>query len=99
MRAQEPVAETVDRGDPRAVELTGQVRPPALAKRSADARPQLACCLSRVGDDEDRVDVDASVADRAHVALDEHGRLPGPGAGRDEHRALGLDRGELLLVE
>ncbi len=52
----------------------------------------------RVGDDEQRVDVEALVADRAHEALDEHGRLAGAGARGDEDAPAGLDRGGLLGI-
>ena len=99
MRAQKPVAEAVNRGDPRRVELTGEVGPPALAQRGSDARAELTRSLPRVGDDQDRVHVDAALADGTHVALDEHRRLAGAGASRDEHRPLRLDRSELVIVE
>ena len=99
IRPQQPGAEAVDRRDPRAVELAGEVVPPTLGERRADPRPQLAGGAARVRDDEDRVDVEAAVEDRADDALDEHGRLPGAGAGRDEDLARRLDRRALLLVE
>src|SRR5207247_948957 len=73
VRAQEPGAEAVDRGDPRAVELAREVGASARMERGADARAQLARRLARVRDDEDRVDVEADIADRAHEPLDEHG--------------------------
>ena len=99
MRAEQTVAEPVDGRDPRAVELTCELRPAPVAQRGADTRSQLAGRLARVRDDEDRFDVDAAVANGAHVALDEDRRLPRARAGRDEDRAFRLDRGELLLVE
>ena len=73
--------------------------PPALGERYADPRAQLAGGASRVGDDEDRVDVEAALCDSTDDPLDEHGRLAGAGTGRDEDLAPGLDRGELLMVE
>ena len=88
MRAQEPVAEAVDRRDPGAVELAGRVRSAAREQRLADARAKLAGSLARVRDDEDRVDVEPVVADGAREALDEHGRLAGARTRGDEHLAV-----------
>ena len=99
IRAQQPAAEAVDRRDPRAVELAREVVAAALGERRANPRPQLARGAPRVRDDEDRVDVEAAIEDRAHDALDEHRRLAGAGAGGDEHLARRLDRGALLLVQ
>ena len=99
MGAQQAAAEAVNRRDPGAVELACEVGTAALAQRGPDARPKLAGRLARVGDDEDRLDVDAAIADRAHVALDENRRLSRSRAGGHEDRAFGLDRGELLLVQ
>ncbi len=95
---QQPQAEAVDRRDPRAVELTGEILAPALRERSANARAQLARRATRVRDDEDRVDVEPAVADGADEALDEDGGLARAGARGDEHLAGCLDRCELLLV-
>ena len=86
----------MDRRDPGAVELAREVVPAALREGGADPRPQLAGGAARVRDDEDRVDVEAALADRADDPLDEHGRLAGAGAGGDEDLARRLDRGELL---
>ena len=99
MRTQQPGAEAVDRGDPGAVELACEVRPPALSQSGPDARSQLPGRLARVRDDEDRLDVDAAIADGAHVALDQNRRLPGSRAGGHEHRPVGLDSSQLLLVQ
>ena len=99
MGLQEPVAEAVDRRDPRAVELTGEVVPPAVEERGADPAPELARRLARVRDDEDRLDVEPALAHRADVALDENRRLPGPRAGRDEDVPGRLDGLELLVVQ
>ena len=99
MRTQEPAAEAVDGRDPCAVELSREVVTPALVECGSDPAAQLARRLARVRDDEDRLDVDPALAHRSDVALDEHRRLAGAGAGRDEHRAFGLDRSELLVVE
>ena len=60
---------------------------PRACSAARIARPQLARGLARVGDDEHRLDVEALVADGAHEPLDEHGRLAGSRAGRDEHLA------------
>ena len=84
---QEPQAEAVDGRDPGAVELAREVVAPALGERGADARAQLAGRAPRVRDDEDRVDVEPALADRAHEALDEHRRLAGARAGGDEDLA------------
>src|SRR6185312_14547376 len=75
MRAQQPVAEAVDRGDPRPIELARQVWTSTLDEPGADPAAQLAGRLLRVGDDEDRFDVDALVADGTRETLDEHLRL------------------------
>ena len=71
---------------------------PRATQRGTDPRAQLRRRLPRVGDHEDRLDVEAVVADGAHEPLDEHGGLPRPGAGGDEDLAVRLDRGQLLLV-
>ena len=91
VRPQQAVAEAVDGRDPGAVELAGEVGPPELDEPRADPRPQLAGGLLGVGDHEDRVDVEAALADGAREALHEHGRLAGAGAGGDEDDAVGLD--------
>ena len=98
MRLQQPVAEAVDGRDPGRVELARQVVAVELQQPLADPAAQLAGRALGVGDHEDRVDVDAALADRAAEALDDHGRLAGPGARRDEDDALLLDRPELLAV-
>jgi hypothetical protein len=96
---EQPVAEAVDRRDPRAVELAGEVVPSAFAQRRADAPAQLARRALRVRDHEHGVDGDAAVADGTHEALDEDGRLSGPGSGRHEDPSRGLDRCSLLRVQ
>ena len=98
VRAQEARAEAVDRRDPRAVELAREIGPAAAVERGADARAQLAGRLPRVRDHEHRLDVEALLAHRAHEALDEHARLAGARAGRDEDLARRLDRFRLLFV-
>ena len=99
MRFQEPVAETVDRRDPRAVEIAREIVAAPIDERRPDPRAQLARRLARVRDDEDGVDVEPALADRADVALDEDRGLSGARSGRYEHRAAGLGRGELLVVQ
>ena len=99
IRLEQAEAEAVDRRDPRAVELAREIVAAAARKLRADARAQLAGRAPRVRDDEDRVDVEALVARRAHEALDEHRRLAGARAGGDEDLARRLDGGELLRVE
>ena len=60
---------------------------------------QLAGGALGVGDDEDEVDVASPrSADSADEALDEHRRLPGSCARRDEDDARLVDRGLLLRV-
>ena len=98
VRLQQPVAEAVDGRDPGCVEIAHQVVAAELQQPLADPAAQLAGGALGVGDHEDRVDVHAALADRAAEALDDHGRLAGPGARRDEDDALLLDRAELLLV-
>ena len=99
MRLQQPQAEAVDRGDPRAVERARQVVTPELVQAGADAASELARGALRVGDHQHRLDVDAALADRLDEPLDEHGRLTGPGAGRDEDLPARRDRRGLLLVQ
>ncbi len=96
---QQAKAEAVDGRDPRAVELAGEVGPPALVQGRADAGAELGRRLARVGDDEQRVDVEPVVAHRADEPLDEDRRLAGAGARRDEDLASGLDRRDLLRIE
>ena len=98
MRTKQPAAEPVDRRDPGPVELAGEVGPPALEQRGADACAKLSGGLTGVGDDEHRLDIEAFVAHGADEALDEHRGLARPGAGRDEDLAAGLDGRGLLLV-
>ena len=98
VRREEPPAEAVDRRDPGAVEVAREIGPLELDQAGADPRAQLAGGTIGVGDHEQRVDVEAVLDDRPGEALDEDGRLPGAGAGRDERRAAGLDRSRLLLV-
>ena len=95
---QQPVAEAVDGRDPRGVELAREVVAAELEQALADPAAQLAGGALGVGDHEDRVDVHALLADRAAEALDDHRRLAGPGARRDEDDALLLDRAELLAI-
>ncbi len=95
---QEAVAEAVDGGDPGAVEPPRKVGPAPAPELRPDPRPQLSRRALRVGDDEDRLDVEAAVADRFDEALDEHGRLPRPCSGRDEDPAFRFDGRPLLGV-
>jgi hypothetical protein len=88
----------VDRRDPRAVERARQVAAAELDEAGADPGPELASRTLRVGDDEQRVDVDAALADRLREALDEHGGLSRAGPGRDEDLASCRDGGRLLGV-
>ena len=99
VRAQQPVAEAVNRGDPRAVESTREIGAPSLDEPGTDTAPQLARRLLGVGDDEDRLDVDALVADGAGEALDEHTGLPRACARGDEHQSARVDRRALFRVE
>ena len=92
MRAQQARAEAVDGRDPGAVEPAREIGTAALAERGADARAELAGRLPRVRDHEHRLDVEPLLAHRAHEPLDEHRRLSGAGAGRDEDLASGRDR-------
>ena len=98
MRLQQPVAEAVDGRDPGRVEITHQIVAAELQQPLADPPAQLTGGALGVGDHEDRIDVHAALADRAAEALDDHGRLAGAGARRDEDDALLLDRAELFLI-
>src|SRR5206468_4732071 len=84
IRLQEPVAEAVDRRDPRAVELAGEIGATELEQPRANASAQLAGGPLGVRDDEDRGDVEPGLADRMDEPLDQHIRLPGAGARGDE---------------
>ena len=95
--AEQPVTEAVDGRDPGAVELAGEIGAPRLQEPRPDARAQLAGRPLGEGDDENRVDVDASL-DRAQEALDDDRRLAGAGARGDEHRARGVDGRRLLRI-
>ncbi len=99
VRLQQAVAEAVDRRDPRAVDLPGEIGPAAPGELGPDPAAQLGCGALRVRDDEDRADVETALADRAREALHENRRLARSGPGRDEHLAGGLDRRQLLGVE
>ena len=96
MRLQEAVAEAVNRGDPGAVELTGEVVPVELRETAADPAAQLTCGPFRVRDREHRVDRKPAFAHRPYEALDEHRRLSGACAGGDEDEPARVDRRELL---
>ena len=98
MGTEQTRAEAVDRRDPRVVELERQIRAAALEQARPDPGAKLAGGTLGVRYDEHRVDIDAVVDDRANEALDEHGRLAGPGAGGDEDVTRRLDRSALLLV-
>ena len=98
VRREEPPAEAMDRGDPRTVEVAREIGPLQLDQAGADPPAELAGGTIGVGDDEQRVDVETVLHDRPGEPLYEHRRLAGAGAGRDERRAAGLDRGRLLLV-
>ena len=78
--------------------LARQVVAAELEQPLPDPAAQLAGRALGVGDHEDRVDVEPALADRAAEALDDHRRLAGAGAGRDEDDALLLDRPQLLAV-
>src|SRR6185295_8957154 len=82
-----------------AVERASKIGPAALDETRADARTELARRLLRVRDHEDGLDVDTLVADRAREALDEHARLTGAGAGRDEDEPAGIDGCALFPVQ
>ncbi len=99
MGSQETVAEAVDRRDPRGVEPAREIGPTSRSQRGTDPAAELACRLPRVGDDEDRLDVDTAVADGLHVTLDENRGLAGAGSRGDEHRSRGVDGGKLLVVQ
>ena len=99
MRTQQPVTEAVDRGDPRPVELAREVRTSTLDESRTDPAAQLAGRLLRVGDHEDRFDVDALVADGTRETFHEHLRLACTGSGRDEDEPARVDCALLFRVE
>ena len=97
IRAEQPVAEAVDRRDPRAVELACEIGATGLEEPRPDARPELARGALGERHDEDRADVDAALHG-PDEALDDDGRLAGAGARGDEHRPAGVDGDRLLGV-
>jgi hypothetical protein len=99
VRSEHAQAETVDRRDPGSVERPREIRSAVVAQPRPDPASQLRRGLPRVGDQEDGLDVDAPVADRTHVALDDDRRLAGAGSGRHEDLTGRLDRSPLLGVE
>ena len=98
VRLQQPQAEPVDRGDPGTVQRTGEIVTAELVQPRPDAPAQLARGPLGVRDHEQRLDIDALVADRLDEALDEHRRLARAGARGDEDLPAGRDRSRLLLV-
>src|SRR5215216_3003907 len=98
VRLQQAAAEAVDGRDPRAVELALEVVAAELVEPPADPAAQLSGGALGVGDDEQRVDVEAALADRFAEALDDDGRLAGPRARRDEDNPALFDRTLLLDV-
>jgi hypothetical protein len=82
----------VDRRDPGAV---GVHLPPQLL---ADAAAELVGGPLGEGEGEDSLDTDLLVERRGAVAVDEHGRLAGPGAGAQEDVAVAIGDGRPLLV-
>ena len=60
---------------------------PSSRRRARIRAAQLPGGALGVRDHEHRLDVEPALADRLDEALDEHGRLAGPGAGRDEDLA------------
>ena len=87
VRLQKPVAETVDRRDPGAVELARKLVAPAVDERSPDPRSELTRGLPRVRDDEDRVDVEArGRRRRVHSARRERTSCPCPRRRRRRRR-------------
>ena len=83
----------VNRGDPRAVEVTCEIGTLELEQTRADSGAELAGGTVGVGDHEQRIDVEPVVGDRTAESLHEHGRLAGTGAGRHERRAACVDGG------
>ena len=97
IRPEQPVAEAVDRRDPRAVELPCEIGATGLKEPCPDARPELARRALGERHDEDRADVDATL-DGPDEPFDDDSRLARAGARRDEHRPAGVDGDGLLRV-
>src|SRR5262249_62338787 len=68
------------------------------AAEGPDAAPKLLGGLLRVGDHEDRLDVETLVAHGARESLDEHLRLSGPRARGDEDDPACINRRLLLAI-
>ena len=98
MGLQEPVAEAMDRRDPRRVEVAREVVALELVQPAPDPPAQLAGRTLGVGDHEDRVHVEPALADRAAEPLDDDRGLAGARTRRDEDDTRLLDRPELLEV-
>jgi hypothetical protein len=98
MGFQEPQAKAVNRRNPRAVQLTGEIVAAQLLEARADAAAELARRPLGVRDHEQGVHVEPSLAHRLDEPLDQHGRLARAGAGGDEDDAGRVDCGDLLLA-
>src|SRR5262249_56120868 len=68
------------------------------AAEGPDAAPKLLGGLLRVGDHEDRLDVETLVAHGARESLDEHLRLSGPRARGDEDDPACINRRLLFAI-
>ena len=88
----------MDRRDPGAVEVAGEIAQLELFEAGPDPGAQLAGRTIGEGDHEQRVDVEPVLDDRAGKSLHENRRLAGAGAGGDEGRAARLDGRRLLRV-
>ncbi len=98
VRLQQSVAEAVNRRDPGAVELAGEIVPVELGQAAANPASQLAGRPLRVGDREHGLHRQPALAHGAGEPLDEHRRLPRPRPCGDEDEAGRVDRGQLLGV-
>jgi hypothetical protein len=88
----------VDRRDPGTVERPREIVAAELGQTLADPSAQLARGPLRVRDDEERVDVEAALADGLDEPLHEDGRLARPRPCGDEDDAGRVDRSGLLLA-
>ncbi len=97
LRAQQARAEAVDRADPAAVDGAGALVVAELGQAAPQPLGELARRLLGEGEREDRVDVDAVLANGGGDPLDHHRGLAGAGVGGQQRGVLaGADRGALL---
>ncbi len=98
VRAQQPGAEAVNRGDERTLGGPGRVERPQLAQPEADALAHLGRRLLGEGDRKQRGNLEPVLQDRLHEALNQHGCLAAAGGRVQKQIPLAALDGPPLLV-